>query len=173
MATNARLRTQAIARGVKEVVFDPMCNFAGGKATEWIPILPGTDSAVALAMCNHILNVLNVYDARYLKAKTNLSYLIGTDGHYVRDKETEKPLVFDARENKAKVFDDLSIGPDLSYLETDAWQSEIDSYFFSQSPSYEDWYCHMQKQVAKPIGESRYFLDVYIERLDRRCIAYK
>ena len=25
---------------MKNVVFDPICNFAGGKATEWIPILP-------------------------------------------------------------------------------------------------------------------------------------
>lgn len=103
--TNARLRAKAIERGVKEVVFDPMCNFAGGKATEWIPLLPGTDSAVALAMCNHIVNELKTYDVTYLKAKTNFPYLIGPDGHYVRDKASGKPLIFDEREAKTKVFD--------------------------------------------------------------------
>ena len=115
--TVARLRAKAMEKGVKEVVFDPMCNFAGGKATEWISILPGTDSAVVLAMCNYILNELKVYDAPYLKAKTNLPYLIGADGHYIRDKESGKPLVFDEREKKAKVFDDPTLKDDDCALE--------------------------------------------------------
>ncbi|MBW1997598.1 MAG: molybdopterin-dependent oxidoreductase [Deltaproteobacteria bacterium] len=103
--TNARLRAEALDREIKEVVFDPMCNFAGGKATEWIPILPGTDSAVALAMCNHILNVMKQYDVLYLKAKTNLPYLIQEDGTYIRDRESGKPLIFDEGEGKIKAFD--------------------------------------------------------------------
>ncbi|MFW6325651.1 MAG: molybdopterin-dependent oxidoreductase [Desulfovermiculus sp.] len=107
--TNARLRADAVRRGIKEVVFDPMCNFAGGKATDWIPILPGTDSAVALAMCNHIFNTMGVYDELYIKAKTNFPYLIREDGTFVRDEETEKPLVYDLNDQKIKVFDDESI----------------------------------------------------------------
>ncbi|MBW1998071.1 MAG: molybdopterin-dependent oxidoreductase, partial [Deltaproteobacteria bacterium] len=103
--TNARLRAGAMERGIKEVVFDPMCNFAGGKATEWIPILPGTDSALALAMCNYILNELKVYDSAYLKAKTNLPYLIRPDGTYVRDQDSGKPLIYDEREKKIKEYD--------------------------------------------------------------------
>ncbi|MGZ6275022.1 MAG: molybdopterin-dependent oxidoreductase, partial [Syntrophales bacterium] len=41
------LAAEARARGMRLIVFDPMCNFAGGKANEWVPILPGTDGAVA------------------------------------------------------------------------------------------------------------------------------
>lgn len=115
--TNARLRADAVRRGIKEVVFDPMCNFAGGKATDWIPILPGTDSAVALAMCNHILNTMGVYDELYLKAKTNFPYLIREDGTFVRDEETEKPLVYDLKEKKIKLFDDESIADEDFALE--------------------------------------------------------
>ena len=47
---NMRLAAKARVRGMKNIVFDPICNFAGGKATEWIPILPGTDLAVILSM---------------------------------------------------------------------------------------------------------------------------
>lgn len=110
MATNSRLRAQAIARGAREIVFDPMCNFAGGKATEWVPILPGTDSAVALAMCNYMLNELKIYDELYLKAKTNLPFLIGPDGHYVRADGSGKPLVADIKEDKIREFDDSVMG---------------------------------------------------------------
>ncbi len=107
--TNARLRADAVRRGIKEVVFDPMGNFAGGKATQWVPILPGTDTAVALAMANYILNTMKQFDALYIKAKTNLVYLIREDGTFIRDEETKKPFVYDKKAEEIKIFDDPSI----------------------------------------------------------------
>jgi len=106
---SARLVSEAVERGMKLVVFDPMSNYSSNKATEWIPIIPGTDGVVALAMCNVILNELGICDERYIKTKTNGPYLAGSDGRYVRDKETGKPLVWDAGESKAKVFDNAGI----------------------------------------------------------------
>jgi len=38
---SARLVAEAMERGMKLVVFDPVCRYSGGKATEWIPIVPG------------------------------------------------------------------------------------------------------------------------------------
>ncbi len=38
---NARLAADARDRDVKNIVFDPVCNFGGGKATEWVPLRPG------------------------------------------------------------------------------------------------------------------------------------
>ena len=99
-----RLAADARVRGMKTVVFDPLCNFNSGKADEWIPIIPGTDLAVTLAMCNVIVNELGIWDEVFLKSKTNAPYLIGPDGRYVRDKETGKPLVWDNNEGKAKVY---------------------------------------------------------------------
>ncbi|MDP6501938.1 MAG: molybdopterin-dependent oxidoreductase, partial [Dehalococcoidales bacterium] len=134
--TAARLAADAKARGMKLVVFDPMCNFAGGKADEWVPIIPGTDAAVILAMCNIMVNELGIIDEPFLKLKTNAPYLVGPDLKYVREKgpargvkgerhgsqggvgeektfigddETNKPMVWDAGEGKAKVYDDPTI----------------------------------------------------------------
>jgi len=130
--TAARMVADAKARGMKLVVFDPMCNFAAGKADEWVPIIPGTDVAVVLAMCNIIVNELGIIDEPFLKLKTNAPYLVGPDLKYVRengpargikghramtgegityigDDETNKPMVWDASEGKAKVYDDPSI----------------------------------------------------------------
>ncbi len=105
-----RLAAEARARGAKIVAFDPVCNFGGGKATEWIPLLPGTDGAIVLAMINVILNDLGIYDAEFIKTTTNGPYLIGPDELYVRDKQTGKPMVWDATAGKAKVYDDPGIG---------------------------------------------------------------
>ena len=66
---HAEARTR---RGYKSISFDPMCNFSGGKASEWVPIIPGTDGAVVLAMCNVIVNELGIWDDTYLKTKDAL-----------------------------------------------------------------------------------------------------
>ena len=107
---STRLVAEAVERGLKIVVFDPLCNYSGAKASEWIPIVPGTDGAVILAMCNVILNELGIYDSEYLKTRTNGPYLVGPDGQFVRDKQTGKPLVYDPVELKPKVYDDPGIG---------------------------------------------------------------
>ncbi len=136
----ARMAAEARARGMKMVVFDPMCQTVAGKAYDWLPIIPGTDSAVVLAMCNVIVNDLGIIDKPFLKLKTNAPYLVGPDMKYVRengpargvkghrgtmaqgnlgeqgdeityigDDETNKPMVWDAGEGKAKVYDDPTI----------------------------------------------------------------
>jgi len=108
-AANIRLAAEARARGMKLVVFDPVRIGASGKATEWIPIVPGTDGAVALAMCNVILNEISIFDRAYVKARTNGPYLVGPNGRYVRDEESGKPYVWDSADGKAKRYDDRTI----------------------------------------------------------------
>src|SRR3990170_623401 len=94
-ASNMALAANARARGMKMVVVDPMANFAAAKASEWVPIRTGTDGALALSMCNVLVNELGIYDGAYLQARTNAPYLIGPDQLYLRDPETAKPLVWD------------------------------------------------------------------------------
>ncbi|MFL2769646.1 MAG: molybdopterin-dependent oxidoreductase [Rhodospirillaceae bacterium] len=105
----ADMMAEARARGAKLVVIDPFCTNAAAKAEEWIAIKPGTDGALALAMLNILLNELEIYDAPFLKAKTNAPYLVGEDGHYMRDTDTGKPLVWDVPDGIAKAFDDPSV----------------------------------------------------------------
>jgi anaerobic selenocysteine-containing dehydrogenase len=104
------LSAKARVRGMKLVVFDPVCNNAASKADEWIPLIPGTDGIVSLAMLHVIVNELGIIDEPYLKNRTNAPYLVGPDGHYVRDKETNKPMIWDSTSAKAKTFDDPGMG---------------------------------------------------------------
>ena len=102
--SNMGMAADARARGMKMVVVDPMCNFAAAKATEWVPLRVGTDAALALAMCNVMVNELGKYDVSYLQAKTNAPYLIGPDKLYVRDADTGEPLVWDTAAGVARPF---------------------------------------------------------------------
>ncbi len=106
----ARLMADARARGMKQVVIEPYMGMPSEKADEWVPIRPGTDAAMALSMVNLLLNEYGIYDAPYLKGHTNGPYLVGPDGHYLRDEQTGKPMVGDASDGQAKVYDDPTIG---------------------------------------------------------------
>jgi molybdopterin-containing oxidoreductase family molybdopterin binding subunit len=104
-----KLAAEARSRGMKMVAFDPMCHHAGGKASEWIPILPGTDAAVALAMANVIVNELGAHDEEYLRNKTNSAYLVLSDGRYVRDDRGE-PMLWDIAAKGPKAWNDPTLG---------------------------------------------------------------
>jgi anaerobic selenocysteine-containing dehydrogenase len=59
-----RLIKARVEKGIKSVTFDVRYSNTAAKSTEWIPIKPGTDSAVALAMCNVIMQN-NLYDKEF------------------------------------------------------------------------------------------------------------
>ncbi len=90
-------------RGLHVVVVDPLCNNSGAKADEWVPIRPGTDGALILAIINVLLNELGIYDKEFLGRHTNGPYLVKADGYYLR--QDGKPAVWDASEGKAKPYD--------------------------------------------------------------------
>lgn len=106
-ATQGQSFANAIDRGMKVVTVDPRATLSSSKG-EWVPIRPGTDFAFVLAMQNVILHELNRFDVQFIKTSTNAPYLIGPDGHYVRDAESGKPLMWDAEAGEAKTFDDPS-----------------------------------------------------------------
>ena len=96
-------------RGMKVVVVDPIGNNAAAKANEWLPIRPGTDAAFGLGMLNVLLNEVKIYDAEFLKHRTNAGYLVAPDGKYARDSSTKKPLLYDRSDGHFKVYDDPTL----------------------------------------------------------------
>lgn len=58
-------------RGMRHVVIDPFLSPTAEKGDEWVPIRPGTDGALALAMMNALLHELGIYDRDYLKHHAN------------------------------------------------------------------------------------------------------
>ncbi|MBI2952793.1 MAG: molybdopterin-dependent oxidoreductase [Chloroflexi bacterium] len=98
--------SDARIRGMHLVVVDPVCNHAASKADEWVPIRPGTDAALALAMLDVMLNELGIYDAEFIQKLTNGPYLVGPDGLYIRHEQSKKPLVWDATAGEARPYDE-------------------------------------------------------------------
>lgn len=100
----SRRLTKALERGMKFICIDPRCSEEGTKG-EWVPIRPGVDLAFNLAMANVMMNEIGKIDEWFLKTRSNAVYLIDAAGDYVKDPATKKPLMWDAKNNKAVTFD--------------------------------------------------------------------
>ncbi len=86
-------------RGAKFVSINPVRTGYSSIADEWIPIRPGTDGLLALAIV-HVLLKRELFDWEFLVRTTNASWLVidapgtATDGLFLRNDENQ-PLVFD------------------------------------------------------------------------------
>lgn len=100
--------------GMKIISVDPRKgNMKAGD--EWVPILPGTDTALIWALVNVLLHENDTLDEEYLKTRTNACYLVpdnpetvaGVKGlyeDYARG-EDGKALVWDEKAGAAVAFD--------------------------------------------------------------------
>jgi anaerobic selenocysteine-containing dehydrogenase len=93
-----RQMVKARERGMKIVHLDPRLRSAGPFADEWLPIRPATDLAMALALCNVLIEE-DFLDREYLTTYTNATYLVGDDGKFVRTDDQE--LVWDGATDAA------------------------------------------------------------------------
>ncbi|MEB3756273.1 MAG: molybdopterin-dependent oxidoreductase [Desulfurococcales archaeon] len=95
----AHIFSHAKDNGTRIIVFEPRLSETASKATEWIPIKPGTDSAVAFAMINVIISE-NLYDHDFLVKYTNAPLLVDEENKtYIQD-EKGNLLVYDSLQNK-------------------------------------------------------------------------
>ncbi|HEA67570.1 MAG TPA: DMSO reductase [Desulfobacterales bacterium] len=69
-----RLISAVADRKVKLVTFDVRLSNSAARSTEWVPIKPGTDGAVALAMCREVMEA-GLYDKEFFK------FIKATDNH--------------------------------------------------------------------------------------------
>lgn len=71
VATASAIATRKADTGeLKLITFDPRLSETAGRSDEWIPLLPGTDGVVALAMANVIM-AEGLYNARFIEKNTN------------------------------------------------------------------------------------------------------
>ena len=108
---------EAKARGMKMVAIDPRQRSAAHFADEWLAIRPGTDLALALALCNLLIEQGTI-DTHYLKTYTNAPFLVKEDGFFLRaapeaEGEPGQPLVWDPASRRAVPFGTEGVDPVL------------------------------------------------------------
>ncbi len=110
-----RRHADARVRGVKRIQIEPHLSATAACSAEWVPIKPKTDGAFMLSMVHVLLHETPraSLDVPFLRDRTSSPYLVGPDGYYLRDPESGKPLVWDARAGGAVAFDTAGAEPAL------------------------------------------------------------
>lgn len=91
-------------KGVRLVVIGPVFNATAAKADWWIPIKPGTDSALALSMMNVIVNE-NCCDNEYIAKYSVGPFLVRDDNKNFLRSADNKYMVWDKERNSAQSYD--------------------------------------------------------------------
>ena len=93
--------------GLRLVSFDPHMGGSGEQADLWVPILPGTDAAVALAMAYVLVHEENLIDVDFLTNRTNGPALVDLETkRIIRAEGSNKALYMDLSDNAVKPYDE-------------------------------------------------------------------
>ena len=94
---------QSREQGMRTVVVEPRLSGVAAKADEWVPVRPGKDVVMLLAMAKVMIDAGTI-DEPFLTDYTNAPQLIDEAGVIVKDKDGKTPLVWDSVSNSAKPF---------------------------------------------------------------------
>lgn len=89
--------------GLKTIVVEPRLSGCAAKADEWVPVRPGKDPVMILAMAKVLIEAGTI-DEPFLVEYTNAPQLVGADGLIVKDKDGKTPLVWDTVTGSAKPY---------------------------------------------------------------------
>lgn len=105
---------KARENGAKLVVIDPRFSETAARGDEWIPIVPGTDTALAMGMLNVIIKE-NLHDRAFLLEHTGAPFLVDAKGDLMTaDGKAGAYLVFDQKTSKPAAHDASGTSPVLS-----------------------------------------------------------
>jgi phenylacetyl-CoA:acceptor oxidoreductase len=169
----------ARVRGVKRVQVEPHLSITGATSAEWVPIRPKTDAAFLFSLIHRILHEREwekICDVPFLKNRTNSPYLVGPNGWFLRDPQTEKPLIFDLTDGKAKAYDagigdpaltgtfkvsGIEIGPDDERWTHDAIEAQpsFQKMIDHMKPFNPDW---AAEECGVPAETIRRIADEYV-----------
>jgi len=139
-------------RGMKRVQVEPHLSVTGACSAEWVPIRPKTDPAFLYALVHVLLHeaARERLDLAFLKQHTSSPYLVGTNGFFLRDAATRKPLLWDLTRNAAVTQDTPGCDPALEgSFSCDSVEIGADAEVLAQgwldgSPSFAKLVAHVQ-----------------------------
>ena len=113
----------AMEQGARVISIDPRFSRTAGKADQWIPIRPGTDAAMIMAMIKIVIDE-KLYKQDYVKKYTNCPFLVRSD-----NKQCLRYSDIDANSSEGYVvIDDKSGLPVTADVSIDCrleWQGEV------------------------------------------------
>jgi len=109
----------ALDNGAKLIAIDPNFTITASRADLWVPVRPGSDTALALSMMNVIMEE-TLYDRDFVADHTVAPFLVREDtGLFLREKDvkqdgSDKYMVWSSSTNEAAPYDQAAPSPALT-----------------------------------------------------------
>ncbi len=136
---------------LKRVQIEPQLSITAGASSEWVPIRPKTDAAFLFALLNVLIHEIDIknLDVEFLKSMTSSPYLVATNGFYLRDPDTDKPLIWDSLTQTAVCFDCEGISPSLDgeFIASGIERGADDEFWQYESVSVKTAYSHLKEHI--------------------------
>ena len=117
--------SEARIRGMKRVQVEPHLSITGACSAEWVPIKPKTDPAFLFALIHVMLfeHPRERLDENFLLNHTSSPYVVGSNGFFLRNPDSRKPIINEKLEGKLETLA-IEIGPDEEILAQGQLQGE-------------------------------------------------
>lgn len=128
---NAHFLTEARYNGAKIIVIAPDYNASATKADMWVPVKPGTDAALALAVARILIDK-NKVNHDFLREQTDMPLLVrGDNGSFLTEADVvaggspERHMVFDGGTGKLAVMPSTTLKLDGIRPKVDVKATEV------------------------------------------------
>lgn len=166
---NWRILKEAQKKGAKVITIDPIYSATANKSDEYIPVVPGSDALLALAMIKYIIDN-DLLDIDFMKKRSTAPFLVRKDNGKVLRKSDFSPgldpteddyYVWDTVENKPAL---LKEGPqDVAVEGTYNVQGvEVDTTFTLLKNHVQQYTVEKASELTKiPVEKIQYLAETY------------
>ncbi|NLB52809.1 MAG: molybdopterin-dependent oxidoreductase [Syntrophomonadaceae bacterium] len=168
---NWRIVKEAQKKGAKVITIDPIYSPTANKSDEYIPVVPGTDLMLVLAMLNYIIEN-NMYNPAFMKMRTTAPFLVRKDNGKILHKSDFAPgtppeaddfYVWDSVSNQAALL--MSMPQDVAIEGTFNVQGvEVDTVFTLLKNQVKQYTIQKASELTKiPAEKIEYLAKTYVD----------
>ena len=166
---NWRIIKEAQNKGAKVITIDPIYSTTANKSDEYIPIVPGSDAMLTLAMMNYMIehDLLNV---DFMKRRSTAPFLVRKDNGKVLRKSDFSPGI-DAAEDDYYVWDSIANKPVL--LKEGPEDVAIEGSFLVNNVEVDTTFTLLKKHVQQyTLEEASKLTSIPVEKIEYLARTY-
>lgn len=166
---NWRIIKEAKNKGVKVITIDPIYSATANKSDEYIPIVPGSDTMLALAMMNYMIehDLLNV---DFMKRRSTAPFLVRKDNGKILRKSDFLPGI-DAAGDDFYVWDSIANKPVL--LKEGPEDVAIEGSFLVNNVEVDTTFTLLKKHVQQyTLEEASKLTSIPVEKIEYLARTY-
>ncbi|HBV85898.1 MAG TPA: dehydrogenase [Desulfosporosinus sp.] len=166
---NWRILKEAQKKGAKIITIDPIYSATANKSDEYIPIVPGSDLMLVLAMLNHIINK-NLINIPFMKKRSTAPFLVRKDnGKILRKSDFVANLP--PAEDDYYVWD--SVANAAALLKEGPLDVAIEGTYTIQGVEVETTFSLLKKQVQEyTVEKASKYTKIPVEKIEKLVQAY-